>query len=178
MSQISDIVAITINIADLRLSHQGFGTPLLAVNAESGIFATRVKSYASITEVAVNFAAGTKTHNMANAIFSQKNSPKTIKVGRIESGDSDLTDSLDQIEIEDTDWYGLVIEEVDDANITLAVAWVESRSKIFAYVSEEEDIIATGSSDIASIFKLALRNRTLGIGPCNRVYDIICPYHN
>lgn len=163
MAEISDIVAITINVGDLRITRAGFGTPLLLVNAEDTVFATRVKSYTTPAEVAVDFATITKASRMANAIFAQANSPKTVKIGRLETGDADIAAALDAVEAEDADWYGLAIEDVDDTNITGAVAWVETRSKIFGYVSEEEDIIATGSADIASVFKLAARARTFGI---------------
>lgn len=163
MTQISDVIDLTINVGDIRLTAAGFGIPLLAVAAESSVFLPRVKSYTSLTEVAADFAAGTKPYRMANAIFAQPNSPPTIKVGRIESGDADLTESLTAIEAEDASWYALAIESVTDSDITLAVAWIETRAKIFAYITEEEDIIATGSADIASIFKAATRQRSFGI---------------
>ncbi len=163
MTQISDVVDITVNVGDLRLTAAGFGIPLLAVDAEVAVFIPRVKSYTSLTDFAVDFAAGTKPHQMAQAIFAQPNSPPTIKVGRIETGDADLTASLDAIEAEDAAWYALAIESVTDGDITLAVAWTETRAKIFAYTSEEEDIIAVGSADIASVFNLATRQRSFGV---------------
>lgn len=163
MTEISSLVDITINVGDLRLTQAGFGTPLLAVNAENTVFTPRTKSYASLSEVASDFASTTKAHRMANAVFSQPNSPPILKIGRIESGDADLTASLTAIEAADNDWYGLAIEAVTDADITLAVAFTESRAKIYAYASEEEDIIAAGSADIASVFRLATRNRSFGM---------------
>lgn len=163
MTQISDVVELTINVGEVRLTSAGFGIPLLAVNAESSVFTPRVKSYASIAEVAVDWATTTKAYRMANAIFSQPNSPPIIKMGRVESGDSNLTDALTAIEAEDPSWYCLATESVTDADITLAVAFIESRAKVYAYTSEEEDIIATGSSDICSIFQAATRNRSFGL---------------
>ncbi len=163
MTAISDVVAITINVGDLRLTAAGFGTPLLAVNAEDTVFTPRVKSYTSAAAVAVDFATTTKPYKMANAIFSQPNSPPVVKIGRQEVGDADLTAALTAIEVEDADWYALATEAVDDADITLAVAFIESRAKVYAYTSEEEDIIATGAADIGSVFQAATRNRSFGI---------------
>ncbi len=163
MTQISDVVSITINVGDVRLTAAGFGTPLLAVLAESSVFATRVREYASLAEVVLDFATTTKAYKMANAVFSQPNSPPTLKIGREEAGDADLTAALNAIEAEDPDWYALATESVTDADITLAVAWIESRAKVYAYTSEEEDIIATGSADIGSVFQAATRNRSFGL---------------
>lgn len=163
MTQISDVVAITINVGDVRLTAAGFGVPLLLVKAESAVFATRVKEYASATEVALDFASTTKASKMANAIFAQANSPDTIKIGRQETGDADITAALTAVEAEDPAWYCLATESITDADITAAVAFIESRAKIYAYTSEEEDIIATGSADICSVFQLATRQRSFGI---------------
>ena len=127
------------------------------------MFTARVKSFVDIAAVTVDFAAGTKVHRMASAVFAQEDSPTLIKIGRIEIGDADLTAALTAIEAEDPAWYALAIEDVDDANITLAVAFIEARAKIFGYTTEEEDIITVGGGDIGSVFKAATRNRSFGM---------------
>ena len=160
MTTIADVIAITINVGGLRLTQKGFGTPMLVVLAEDTVFTPRSKEYADLTAVAVDFAAGTKPHQMAQAVFSQENSPKTLKIGREEIGDADLTAALNAIKVEDNDWYGLAIESVTDADILLGAAFIEAEAKIFVALTEQEDVIAAGSSDIASVLQAATRNRT------------------
>ncbi len=163
MTQISSVIDVTVNVADLRLSAAGFGTPLLAVLAEDTVFLDRTKVYAELSEVAVDFAINTKPWRMANAIFSQPNSPETIKIGRIEAGDANLTAALDAIDGFDPDWYALALESVLQADIEEAATWVEARTKVQAYVTEDEAVIASGSADVASILQAATRQRTFGI---------------
>lgn len=160
MTAIADIIAITVNVQDLRLSRQGFGTPLILANAESSVFAARTKSYASIDEVDDDFAAGTKPYRAANAIFSQQNTPPSIKVGRQESGDADITAALNAVIAEDDDWYFLLLESVVKQDIIDAAAWCESNGKLGVFVTEDEDVIAAGSSDVASSLKASTRNRS------------------
>lgn len=160
MTQISDVIAITINVQDLRLSRAGFGTPLFLATAENTVFSERTKSYADIGEVAVDFAIGTKPYRAATAFWSQANTPPTVKMGRQEAGDGTVTAALTAIQAADPDWYFLVIEDVDDTSVAAAAAWAETNGKLAVLITEEEDVLLSPLTDIASTLKAASYNRS------------------
>jgi len=76
------VVDVTINISPQSPAAQGFGKALLLGQATVLGLYQRVKEYASITEVGVDFITSTEEYKGAAIWFSQKKKPKTIKIGR------------------------------------------------------------------------------------------------
>lgn len=78
---LSSIVALTISIESAKLSRAGFGTPLIA--AYTSVFADRVKSYGSLTEMTDDgFATTDPAYKCAAKVFGQNPSPSIVKIGR------------------------------------------------------------------------------------------------
>lgn len=160
MTEVVDVVNVTVNVADTQITRTGFGLPLIFDIIENSVFAARTKSYNSITEVASDFATTTKTYKAAAAIFAQKRAPKTIKVGREESGDANITTALNTIFAEDSDWYCLLSPHRLSADIVEIAAWIATQTKIYIANSQDADVLTNVSSDIASLLKAASYNRT------------------
>ncbi len=79
---LSDVIAIEITASSAGASRAGFGVPLILSNTASWSGA-RVRSYASLTEVATDFPTTTGPEYLAaNALFAQSPKPKKIKIAR------------------------------------------------------------------------------------------------
>lgn len=79
---LSDVIAITISANTVGASRAGFGVPLILSNTAAWA-GSRVRSYASLAEVAVDFPTTTGPEYLAaSALFSQNPKPKKIKIAR------------------------------------------------------------------------------------------------
>ena len=152
MTAITDIVTVTVNVADAQLTRTGFGTVLLVGNIESAVFATRVQTFNSIDEVTALFATTTDVHKAASAFFSQSPRPGSMKIGRQEAGDADLAEALVAIVAEDDDWYFLALTDHADADLIDARDFIQSRVK-YAVVetSAAAAKVAQGTAAISGI---------------------------
>jgi Protein of unknown function (DUF3383) len=179
VTETSDVVNVVVNVADTKVTRTGFGVPLILDIIESTVFAARTKSYASITEVAADFATTTKTYKAAAAIFAQSRAPSSIKVGREEAGDANITAALNAIEAEDTNWYCLLTPKRVSADIQEIALWISTRTKIYIANSQDADVLTVVTTDIASILQAASYNRVAylwhnksGVDVTGAVYNI------
>jgi len=70
MSDINQIVNVTITREDARVTRAGFGTPLaLGVNAA---FSERVRTYLNLSGVGEDFVSTTEEYKMAQMLFGQE----------------------------------------------------------------------------------------------------------
>jgi uncharacterized protein DUF3383 len=159
-----DDVSVTIAVGDTKIKAAGFGVPLVLPEDTHTVFTDRTKSYADIDAVAVDFAVTTKTYKAANALFGQttKNgkSIDTIKVGRVEAGDADVTATLTEIVKKDNDWYALLYESKTKADILLAAAYIETKSKIYIMSVEDADILTSATTDTMSSLQSSTYKRS------------------
>ena len=160
MTETSSVVQVTVNVADTKITRLGFGTILILDTIESTVFANRTKSYSDLTSVAADFATTSKVYKAATSIFAQSRAPTTIKVGRRESGDANITAALNAIEAQDSDWYCLVTPYRVSADIQEISLWIETKTKIYVANSQDADVLTAVSTDIASVLQAASYNRT------------------
>lgn len=160
MTEISDVVRVTVNVADTVVSQAGFGTPLIFDLIASSVFPERVRQYSTIDDVAVDFANTTKVYKAASAIFDQARVPTAVKVGRRDAGDADIDAALSAIEAEDSDWYCILSPYRVSADIQAIAAWVASRSKIYVGTSEDADVQTVVTTDVLSVLAALNYNRT------------------
>jgi hypothetical protein len=139
----------------------GFGVPLFVTTvAVSGTLdaSNRTKTYASMDEVAADFAATTEAYKAANAAFSQRPQPLQIKIGfaTAPTGAGDLTDELNAIEDADSGWYWIDVDKTlrDGSYIQELVDWCESRRKIALITSNAAD-----TEDAADTATVAAANK-------------------
>lgn len=108
------VVNVTLDRNDAFPSRRGFGTPLmLSTTALSGIvdLANRTKLYASMDEVASDWAAGSDVYEAAQTLFSQNPRPRQFKVGYVELDstptESELETQLDALYAADAIWQAV-----------------------------------------------------------------------
>lgn len=160
MTELADVINVTVNVADTKITRAGFGVPLIFSNIANTVFAERVREYPNLLAVADDFAATTKVYKCAAAIFAQQPAPTRIKVGRFNTGDASLATALDAIEAENTDWYCLLTDYKSSADIQAIAAWASTKAKIFLASSEDVDVLDSGSTtDIMSVLKAASYDR-------------------
>ncbi|QQM29295.1 DUF3383 family protein [Martelella lutilitoris] len=160
----SMVVNVSVDRVNNFPTRRGFGTILfLSTVAKAGIVdaTTRTKLYASIEEVAVDWAATDDFYKAALAAFSQNPRPTSIKAGYISytsgtSTESDVQDELDAIEAFDGDWYFLTIDSVlrDEAPLDGLISWNEAKMKQ-AFIDSNDDNMESA----ADTTNVAARNK-------------------
>lgn len=135
----SRVVNVTLSRTDNFPTRRGFGTQLILTGTEvSGEVdgTNRTKLYATMEEVAADFASGTEVYAAALAAFSRNPRPLRLKVGYIDWGGSldaaAIQAELDALYDYDQAWYMLTIEATmrDDAKTDGIVAWIEAKPKV------------------------------------------------
>jgi len=169
---ISAIVDVTVTLTGATSDAVNFG-------ALCGIFDHSVGSnridgpYTSLPDlVAAGFtaAAEPEVHAWATAAFGQSPKVDQVLVGREDSGDADITETLDAVEAAakaaSNDWYITNIESRAQAVIEEAAAWVEARNngdsgrKIFVAQTLDAAVLAGTAANVALELQAAEYDRT------------------
>ncbi|GAG04117.1 unnamed protein product, partial [marine sediment metagenome] len=80
---LDSIITVQIDRTTTTPTAAGFGTPLIAAYFPTSIFAERVKSYSSLTEMVTDgFIAADPAYLAASDCWAQNPSPPVIKIGR------------------------------------------------------------------------------------------------
>jgi len=152
-----DDVSVTISVGDTKIKAAGFGVPLVLPEDTHSVFVDRTKEYGTLAEVTVDFAVTTKTNKAAAALFAQTTksgkSIEKIKIGRVDSGDADVSATLAAIWLVDSEWYELTYESKVEADILLAAAWAETVSVIYIISVEDADILTSVDTDLMSLLQ-------------------------
>ena len=152
MSDLSGIIGITINVSQARPSRAAFGVPMIVTSHT--ITANRSDSYGNLAEM---LAAGWPTYSAgyrwAQAMFSQNPRPRTIKIGRVDAGDADLSVTLPAIYAADPDWYLLVVPDTysgtpatERTAVLLAAAWAETNNVLYLPESGGAELLVAGDT--------------------------------
>lgn len=129
-------------------------TGLDAVQSGAGVItinATNVLDSVYIVATSTDSAAGTITQASAS-------------VGTVET----LATTLDGIDAENPDWYGLLIAKrgvIEDRNADIleGAAQAEAREKLMGYSSEDPTSVDATTTDVFAVLQLASRDRSTGI---------------
>jgi len=149
MAELASIIDVQITRQTSIPTQTGFGTPLLVGDSDRFTAGERIRTYSSIEEVEADFTAGDFEITMASNAFSQQVRPPQIKIGQVEAGDAgDYVVALNAIQAVDDDWYGLVVETVDEADILAIAAWVQARVKLFGALTRDAAVIAATAGNV------------------------------
>ena len=147
---ISSIVTVSVAISPTVPPKQGFGTAAIVTDEDviaGGIQSVRVAFYASISEVAVDWATSTETYKAAEAYFGQSPSPtKFATISQDSVGGETEVDALTAAELFSSAWYGvLLLAATRDSQVQLDVAaWAEARTKIFSTATNNAATLLLG----------------------------------
>lgn len=135
MSQLSDIVSITITRETQALSIASFDTPAIISEFASDKTLTtfdRYREYASLTEMTDDSWSSTdQEYIRAQKIFSQNPHPSTIMIGRKKPDTEAVetwTEALTAIAAASSNWYAFTINSTQYATVTFAGDFVASNS--------------------------------------------------
>lgn len=162
---LKDIVEVNITRQTTSVAVAAFNVPLIlsqfATNKTTTAF-TRARVYGSVAEMASDgWTSSDAVYKIANAIFSQNPSVNKIVVGRKDSGDASIDAALNAIANENNDWYGVVVDQAMVANFADVASWVETAKKFAIFwITDVNAYDASKSTDLASVLKLANRNRS------------------
>lgn len=151
MATLSQIVDVQITRESRVPSQRGFGTPLILGDSDRFTAGERIREYTDLAGVEADFTSGDVEIDIARDLLAQQVRPSSFKIGQVEAGDgaapTKWSTALTAIEAIDDDWYGLILESKDQADIEeVAQNWVESRIKQFFALTADADV----KNDVAS----------------------------
>ena len=162
---LKDIVEVNITRQTTSVAVAAFNVPLIlsqfATNKTTTAF-TRARVYGSVAEMASDgWTSSDAVYKIANAIFSQNPSVNKIVVGRKDSNDATVDAALNAIANENNDWYGIVVDQALVSNFADVASWVETAKKFAIFwITDVNAYDPSKSTDLASVLKLANRNRS------------------
>lgn len=157
------VVNVTLSRNDAFPSRRGFGTELIltTVAVTGKVDAThRTKLYASIEEVAADFATTADAYKAALSAFSQNPRPTQIKIGFVASDGTptagELQTELNTLYDADQDWYFITVDTTlrDQAYTDGLLQWTEAKNKLAIIDSN-----AAATQDPADTTSIAARNK-------------------
>lgn len=162
---LKDIVEVKITRQTTSVAVAAFNVPLIlsqfATNKTRTAF-TRARVYGSVAEMARDgWTSSDAVYKIANAIFSQNPSVNKIVVGRKDSNDATVDAALNAIANENNDWYGIVVDQALVSSFADVASWVETAKKFAIFwITDVNAYDPSKSTDLASVLKLANRNRS------------------
>lgn len=162
---LKDIVEVNITRQTTSVAVAAFNVPLIlsqfATNKTTTAF-TRARVYGSVAEMASDgWTSSDAVYKIANAIFSQDPSVNKIVVGRKDSNDATIDAALNAIANENNDWYGIVVDQALVSSFADVASWVETAKKFAIFwITDVNAYDPSKSTDLASVLKLANRNRS------------------
>lgn len=148
----------TQNIVNVQITREipaitsvGFGSLLFVAEAETVGGGARIRSYASVAEVALDFPDESPALVASQRYFGQALRPERLYIG-LKADDETYVQALTAIRLVNDDWYALAIESPDAADIEAVSDYVQALTKLFVAATADANVIDPGSSgDIASV---------------------------
>lgn len=161
---ISEIVDVQITRQTTAPTQAGFGTMLFLTDTVPVAFTDRVREYTEASQLIDDgFTTGHAAYKAAQLYFGQAVKPEKIKIGRKDVGDSDFAATITAIRNEDDDWYALAAYTHLKADILALAAIIETLPKIYAYCTDDADVLTGATDDVASSLKALNYDRTFGL---------------
>jgi len=166
MSDISQIVDVTISLETQGVTRQGFGVPLIVGNA--GVLSTStVAQYTSLTGmVADGFATNDPEYLMAQAMFSQTPRPEKVIVAPLTGGD--YGDSIQNAFNVSKEWYAVLIDSRAQASIEDAAAKAEALKRLFICSTGDAAVLAQSASNVLNNLNASAYDRTVYLYSANQ----------
>lgn len=144
MSNLNDIIQVTITRETKPTSQQGFSTVLIV--GSDATFSERVRYYSSndLVGLAADLTDGTGANEYlaATAISSQNPKIPLIGIGREDASDVSMTATLNAVYAESQDFYGIVTADRDSTSkIEQAGSWALANERLYCNASDQTAII-------------------------------------
>lgn len=141
MALIDEIVKISVTKQDAGIKRRGFGTALILGNSVDGLD-PQVKSYGSLTEIAVDFQVQSTEYLAATRLFAQQFKPEKVLIGQKAQADATFVAAYNNIKLITEDFHAVLQVAGDNAS-KLAVSEAVNADKRLYFASTEEDGVLT-----------------------------------
>jgi hypothetical protein len=135
MSDLNDIVQVTINRETQSVARSSFGTPAIISEFSSGkttVTFDRYREYASLTEMTTDgWLVSDPEYKMAQIYFSQNPKVEKVVIGRKDSTDADWATALTAIQSATQDWYTINAVGYTERKVVFDADFVTSNSIVF-----------------------------------------------
>lgn len=164
-TEVDDIVRVNITQEDSAVSRAGFSTLLAVPSAAHAVFPERVRTYSGgdilgdmVTD---GFATTDEAYLQIAAALAQRPRHGTVKVGRADAGDANLTATMNAIEADDPDFYGFVHGTRTEADLLELAAWTESNGRhLYGAQSGDAAITAQTAGNVLEDLQAQAYRRT------------------
>lgn len=174
MSEISDIISVSITVSQDTVARASFGIPAIhaqfATNKTTVPF-TRARTYTSVDAATEDgWADADQVMKAIKRVFAQDPKPEKIVVGRRDSLDADWPAAFAAIMDENNEWYGfdVVPVSVGDSDITTELKavsdWAEDSSRRKMFFTQHSDLnieSPSSTTDLGYLLKAAKARRTV-----------------
>ena len=157
-----DAVTVDVDLNDKIASAPSLDIALVLDPDLTGTITNRTESFVSLTDLAATFANTTKIYKCADQHYKQPGHNPTFKVGRVDSGDANLTASLDALWAEDKDFFCLLTTTKDETELETISDWCLGKNIIFGTSIEIDSsmIDSNDSTDLASVLAASSNSNT------------------
>lgn len=169
MAQIDRIVRTFIDEQTAQITIRSFDIPLLLAKFKEDDYPDFNGSVMKFTDLdSVNDVfkdLDASAYKMARSLLSSTTAPSEFYIGRVTEADdpSDnqtYSEALFEASFEGADWYVVLIDSKDKADILDVANTVEAMNKLFVAATADEDVPTTATSDIASELSEKKMDRT------------------
>jgi len=157
-----DAVTVDVNLQDKIASAPSLDIALVLDPDLTGTITNRTQAFTSLEDLAATFANTTKIYKCADQHYKQPGHNQTFKVGRVDSGDANLTASLDALWAEDKNFFCLLTTSKDETEIETISDWALGKNIIFGTSVEIDStmIDSADETDLASVLSASGNNNT------------------
>lgn len=149
---IEDIVDVQITLGTRPIDTANFNVPLILA-ADSPIAPDRTRIYEDTSAMLDDgFVDGDAAYEIASRVFSGNNPPRQVVIGNVDVTASTETylEALAAVEQEDVDWFFLMADTHDEAEILALADYAEQNRIMYITASQEADIWTSADTDILS----------------------------
>lgn len=160
-----DAVQVDVDLNDKVASAPSLNLTMVFDPDLTGTITNLTKSYVTLTDLSSDFANTTKIYKCADQHYKQPGHASTFKVARTDSGDANITESLDNIWAEDKDFFTLLTTTKDEAEIIEISNWCLGKNIQFGTSIEiDSSMIDSGDdTDLASVINGTSNSNTFVI---------------
>jgi hypothetical protein len=157
-----DAVVVNVSLADKVAAAPSLDIAMVFDPLLTDVITNLTKSYTSETDLLTDFANTTKIAKCANAHYKQPGHNSTFKVARTDSGDANITASLDNIWAQDRGFFQLLTTTKDETELEEISDWALGKNIMFGASIEidAEMIDSDDETDLGSILNASGNTNT------------------
>lgn len=163
---LKDIVDVSVSLSPVSTVRSGFNIGLIVGKSTIISASTRVKTYASLTEMTADGWSGSEPEYAAATLyFSQNPRPGKVAIGRWDAGGSETAlQALTACRIANYEWYAAYVCNATKAEVVAMAAYVETvqPSTILFYTTADSDVKPGTAGNVFLTLKGSGYKRVLG----------------